>query len=312
MDARLPRSTARARGQASSWTLSSSMLVLLTLTAGPAAAQASVDWTPVARALGKSGSVVAGNVYKVGFPRSDLRVEVDGVPVAPALALGSWVGLMETTPGRAVAMGDLVLREPEVGDVIRRLQEGGVEVTALHNHLVRESPALRYLHIRAVGDPVAIAATIHAALAHTGTPFGPATASPPLANLDTAAIRRALGRPGVMNGGVFQVAVPRADTVTEDGMVIPPALGTAISLNFQATAPGRAAITGDFALLAREVSPVTRALTQNGIEVTAIHSHMLDERPRLVYVHFWANDDALKLARGLRAALDRVHSAPAR
>ena len=287
------------------------MLVALIVGASPVRGQAPVDWMSVARALGRSGSLVAGNVYKVGFPRSDLRVVVDGVPVAPALALGSWVGFLETTPGRAVAMGDLVLLEPEVSGVIQSLEAGGVEVTALHNHLVRESPALRYLHIRAAGDPAAIAATIKAALARTGTPLAPGPAAPPLASLDTAAIHRVLGRQGVTNGGVYQVAVPRADAVTEDGMVIPPSLGTATSLNFEPTGPGMAAVTGDLVLVASEVGPVTRALTQNGIEVTAIHSHMLDETPRLIYVHFWANDDALKLAKGLRAALDQVHSAPA-
>ena len=311
MGSRPSRPAAWKRAQASARTLVSSMLAGLTIAAGSAAAQAPVDWTSVARALGRSGSLVAGNVYKVGFPRSDLRVVVDGVPVAPALALGSWVGFLETTPGRAVAMGDLVLLEPEVSGVIQSLEAGGVEVTALHNHLVRESPALRYLHIRAAGDPAAIAATIKAALARTGTPLAPGPAAPPLASLDTAGIHRVLGRQGVTNGGVYQVAVPRADAVTEDGMVIPPSLGTSTSLNFEPTGPGMAAVTGDLVLVASEVGPVTRALTQNGIEVTAIHSHMLDETPRLIYVHFWANDDALKLAKGLRAALDQVHSAPA-
>jgi len=269
------------------------------------------QWTPVETALGRKGAMQPGGVIKFSFPRSDLSVNVAGISLKPALALGSWVAFKEMSNGQATAMGDLVLTEEEVGPVMQALQSGGVEQTALHNHILKESPRVMYMHILAHGDRSKIARTIHDALASSRTPLGspPAPSGPPAAiDLDTAAIARTLGVAGKVNGGVYQVSVPRTETIRENGMEVPPSMGVATAINFQPTGGSKAAITGDFVLRATEVNPVIRALRDNGIEVTALHSHMIDEDPRLFFMHFWANDDAAKLARGLRAALDRTAS----
>jgi Domain of Unknown Function (DUF1259) len=203
-------------------------------------------------------------------------------------------------------MGDLVLTDSEISPVMKRLIDDGIEITAIHNHLLRTSPSVFYMHVGGQGDPVKLAQTLHAALALSQTPFAtPAPAAAPAAiELDTAAVDTALGAKGTVNGGVYQVNIPRAESISEDGMAVPPAMGTAIAINFQPTGAGKAAITGDFVLLGKEVNPVLRALRNNGIEVTALHSHMIDDSPHLFFMHFWANDDVTKLTHGLRAALD--------
>lgn len=270
-----------------------------------------IDWTKVATALGKAGAIQPGEVYRVSLPRSDLHVTLGGVQLKPALALGSWVGFKQTGSDEVTAMGDLVLLENEVGSVTAKLQEGSIEQTAIHNHLLHEAPHVMYVHIRAQGDAIKIATAIHAALALSKTPLGTAASKADTIALDTAQVSQVLGQSGKVNGGVYQVSVPRAEAIREGAMEVPAAMGVATALNFQPTGGKKAAITGDFVLISSEVNPVLRTLQQNGIEVTALHSHMLDERPRLLFMHFWANADALKLARGLRAALDKMNVKPA-
>lgn len=287
--------------------LSISVAVIATaqIASGQAAPQPSGDWSAVEQALGRTGAMQPGNVIKFSFPRTDLQVTAVGVVLKPAFALGSWVAFKRS--GReTIAMGDLVLAETEVGPVMTRLQEGGVEQTALHNHVLGELPRIMYMHIAAHGNAAKIATSIHDALALTGTPLGvpPPSASAAAIELDTTAVARALGTAGKVNGGVYQVSVPRAGKVMEHGMEVPPSMGVATAINFQPTGGGKAAITGDFVITADQVNPVIRALTSHGIAVTALHSHMLHETPRLFFMHFWANDDAVILARGLRAALD--------
>ncbi len=214
---------------------------------------------------------------------------------------------------KVMTMGDLVLLDAEIKPVMTKLVENGVEVTAVHNHLLRANPATFYLHVGGTGDPVKIATAIRAALGESKTPLGtPAAAAPPPAvDLDTAQLDQIIGVKGQNNGGIYQFAVPRRDAVKQQGMTITPVgpLGAATAIGFQPTGGGKAAITGDFVMIAEEVNPVIKALRTNGIEVTALHSHMLDEQPRLFFMHFWANDDALKLAKGLRAALDKMANA---
>jgi hypothetical protein len=271
---------------------------------------AATDWKAVEQALGKAGSVQPGDVYKVSLPRSDLQVIVDGVSVKAPLALGSWVAFKKMG-NMTVVMGDLVLTEDEVTPVLTKLQEGGVEQTALHNHVLHESPRVMYMHISAMGDAVKIAKAIHDALALSKTPFAaPAAVTQPQdLGIDTRQIDQIVGQNGKINGGVYQFSVPRAEKIMDNDMEVPPSMGVAHAINFQPTGGGKAAITGDFVLIASEVNPVIRALRNNGIQVTAVHSHMLVESPRLFFMHFWANDDALKLARGIRAALDKTSSA---
>ncbi|MDB5539056.1 MAG: hypothetical protein JWQ89_783 [Devosia sp.] len=277
------------------------------LSVGPVLAEQ--DWKAVGQALGKEGSVMDGGVYRVGMPRSDLKVTLDGVELKPALALGSWVAFQPMADNDAMLMGDLVLTQDEVNPVMSVLLQDGLQVTALHNHLFRADPATLYMHVSGRGDPIKLASALHDALAQSKTPLGesPApAASQPQIDLDTAAIDAALGNPGKVNGGVYQESIPRADPVKENGMDVEPAMGTAIAINFQPTGGGKAATTGDFVLTAEEVNPVLKALRADGIEVTALHSHMLDEEPRLFFMHFWANDDLTTLLHGLSAALGEM------
>lgn len=270
-----------------------------------ATASAETDWSKVDRVIGKKGSDLPGGVHKYGLPRSDLHVSVDRVAIKPSLALGSWLAF-EPSGNGAMVMGDLVLTDTEISPVMKRLIEGGVEITAIHNHLLRTSVPVFYMHIAGHGDPVMLAEALHAGLALSKTPLSQESAPPshvPV-NLDTAAIEKTLGYKGNANGGVYQFSIPRAEAISEGGLAVPPSMGTATSLNFQPTGGGNAAITGDFVLLGSEVNPIIRALSQHGIEVTALHSHMIDDSPHLFFMHFWAHDDAQQLAHGLRAALD--------
>jgi hypothetical protein len=266
------------------------------------------DCKQVEAAMGRPGQMLPGDVIKFGMPRKDLHVVLDGVDIKAGLALGSWAAFKRDGSG-AMVMGDLVLTEDEVEPVMMKLQQGGIHESAVHNHLIGESPHVMYMHIVGHGDAVQMAKAIHDAVALTKTP-GP-DAAPAAAELgfDQKQVEQILGHTGKVNGGVLQIGVPRVEPITDSGMTVPPSMGVATALNFQPTGGGKAAITGDFVLLGAEVNPVIKALRQNGIAVTALHSHMLMEEPRLFFMHFWATDDAVKLAKGLRAALDNTNSA---
>jgi biotin operon repressor len=285
------------------------VITVLAAAAFCTAAQAQeVDWKKVDEVMGRSPAV-GGDVHRYGFPRSDLNVTLDGVTIKPALALGGWAAF-KPMHGEVMLMGDLVLLETEVNPVMAKLLENGVEVTAVHNHLLRANPETFYMHIGGHGDPVKMATAIHTALAESKTPLTPpaAAGTPPAIDLDTAQLDSIIGVKGTNNGGVYAFGVPRRDPITESGMQLAPAgpMGVANGINFQPTGGGKAAITGDFLVTGEEVNPLIRTLRQNGIEVTAIHSHMLTEQPRMIFIHFWANDDAIKLAKGIRAALDKT------
>jgi hypothetical protein len=279
------------------------------LTSTTAAFAQDIDWQKVDEAFGRKAAVVSGDVHRYGFPRTDLTVTLDGVPIKPALALGGWVAF-RAMGGEVMVMGDLVLLETEIKPVMTKMIENGLDITAVHNHLLRASPATFYMHVGGHGDPVKLATAIHTALTESMTPLAaPAPAAPPPAiDLDTAQLDQIIGVKGHANGGVYQFAVPRRDPVTEDGMALAPVgpLGVATAIGFQPTGGGNAAITGDFVMIASEVNPVIKAMRSGGIEVTALHSHMLVEQPRLFFMHFWANDDAVKLAKALRTALDEM------
>jgi hypothetical protein len=281
-------------------------------TVSSAASAQEIDWKNVDEAIGRNAAVVSGDVHRYAFPRTDLNVTLDGVTIRPALALGGWTAF-KPMHGGVMIMGDLVLLESEINPVMLKLIQNGAEITAVHNHLLRGSPATFYMHVGGHGDPVKLATAIRTALAESKTPLTPPSppATQPTIDLDTAQLDQIIGVKGQANGGVYQFAVPRRDPVSESGVQLSPVgpLGVATAIGFQPTGGGKAAITGDFVLAGEEVNPVIQALRSNGIEVTALHSHMLDEQPRLFFMHFWANDDALKLARGLRAALDKTASA---
>ena len=288
--------------------LSAGLFVGAILVSATAAGAQDIDWEKVDAALGRKGAVSA-DVHRYGFPRSDLTVTLDGVTIKPALALGGWVAF-KPMHGEVMVMGDLVLLETEVNPVMAKLIENGIEITAVHNHLLRANPAPFYMHVGGHGDAVKMATAIRTALAESKTPLEapPAAASAPAVDLDVKQLDEIVGAKGRQNGGVYQFSVPRREAISEDGMAITPPgpMGVATGINFQPTGGGKAAITGDFVLAGNEVNPVIKTLRENGIEVTALHSHMLTEEPRLLFMHFWANDDAVKLARGLRAALDKM------
>lgn len=275
-------------------------------------AAASAGWKAVDEAMGRSGQDQPDGARKYGMPRKDLNVSVNGVQVKPGFALGSWAAF--NNPGKnAMVMGDLVLTEDEVAPVMQKLQSGGIDITALHNHLLHETPRVMYMHIHGKGDAARLAKAIHDALAETKTP-GPDSggAASSTSNQDiginVTQIEQALGHKGKVNGGILQVGVPRAEHITDGGMPVPASMGVGTGINFQPTGGGKAAITGDFVLIASEVNPVIKALQSHGISITALHSHMLTEQPRLFFMHFWANDDAVKLAQGLGAALKHVNT----
>ena len=271
----------------------------------------SPDWKAVEQALGKSGQVQPGDVYRIGMPRTDLNVTVKGVPVKAGFALGSYAAFKQMGD-HAMVMGDLVLLDQEIPAVMSALFAGGLEVTAVHNHLNEMSPHTMYMHYSGHGDAVQMARALRQALSVSGTPLGastPPAGAPAAPTLDAKAIEQALGRSGRdIGGGVFQVTAPRAETITEMGQPLLPAMGVVTVMNFQPTSDGKAAITGDFVLIDKEVNVVAKALRQHGVDVTAIHNHALMDTPRLFYMHFWANDEPIALAQALKAALDLTNS----
>lgn len=264
-----------------------------------------IDSTALNNVFGKKGTVTS-NVYKIGYPRSDLKVKVGDFSVAPGLALGTWVGII-TMGDHTMMMGDLVLLDSEVPKAISKLMEENLEITAIHNHLINETPAIKYIHYHGEGNAVELAQKIRAVLQVTGTPLTPPPAQNQSQTLDWSKVTAILGTTGKQNGMLLQYTFPRNEKLTESGMNMPSAMGMATAINFQMDGK-QAAVTGDFVLLADEVNPVIKALTENGIMPTAIHTHMLHDEPRLFMMHFWAVDKPEKLAKGLKAALDKTNS----
>jgi len=289
-------------------------VTLIIAAAGPAPA-ADPDWKAVEQALGKSGQVQVGDVFRIGMPRTDLTVTVKGVPVKAPFALGSYAAFKQIG-NQVMVMGDLVLLDQEVPAVMSGLFAGGLEVTAVHNHLNEMAPHVMYMHYEGHGDAVQLAKALRQALSASGTPLGASGAVAAVSGgpvLDAKLIDQALGRQGRdIGGGVYQVTVPRAEAITGMGQPLLPAMGVVTVMNFQPTADGKAAITGDFVLIDKEVNAVAKTLRQHGIDVTALHNHGLMDTPRLFYMHFWANDDPARLAQGLKAALDQTNSVKAK
>jgi hypothetical protein len=272
------------------------------------AAQAA-NWSAADGILGLPGKDLPGEVHRYGWPRSDLRVTMETVSIEPALALGSWAAFKRTGKGdEAMTMGDLVLMEPELAPVLAELQTGGLEISAIHNHLTGESPHVVYVHFEGHGDAATLSKTLRTALGKTATPNpGPPAKPSPEQEAAFARVQDALGRKGNMAGTVLQIGVPRADPIREGEMEIPPSMGMSTALNFQALGGGaQVATTGDFVLVADEVNPVLRELAAHGIRATALHSHMLRESPRLFFMHFWGVGSPEAIGAGLKAALAKV------
>lgn len=290
--------------------VTAALLAVSAIVSNPAVA--ATNWSAVDQALGRAGVVPSGHVHRYGFPRTDLQVTLDGVALKPALALGSWAAFTDMG-NHAEVMGDLVLTQEEVNPVLSLLLANGLTITALHNHLLRSTPATMYMHIHGNGDAVKLATGIRLALGASATPMGlPVTATVPPPAISTVTLDAALKGKGKVNGGVVAYGFPRAERITEGGHPVPPTLGLATAINIQPTGSGNAVATGDFVLLGSEVDPVLRALRSGGIEVTALHNHLASEEPRLFFMHFWGNGPVQKLAAGLSSALDRMNLIRAR
>jgi len=268
-------------------------------------AQQTLDTAAIAKAIGRDGSAMPDGVYRVAFPRSDLHVTIGDVPLAPGLALGSYAAF-KAEPQGTLAVGDLVLLESEIEPVMRSLRASGIQISALHNHLRNEHPHVMYMHFMATGDAAALAGALHKALALSHTPLGAPKAADAAAPWFAAAIEQGLGRTGKSSNGVLSIGVSRQEDITMQDMSVPPAMGVATALNFQSVGSTRVATTGDFVLIGSEVAPVEQALNAHGIEVTALHSHMIGDSPPLYFMHFWAVDTPAALAAALKDALSHV------
>lgn len=281
-----------------------------------AAQTVSVDWAAVEGVFNRKADVT-GEVHRFGFARSDLTVKLGAVTLKPGFALGSY-GAFMPAGDTVMVMGDLVLTETEVMPVMNALQQHGLQMTALHNHLIGEQPKVLYMHYEGFDkDAVALARNLRATLATSATPLGPPSPPPAASDLgfDTAQLDRAFGRPGTVAGGLYKQSIARAEQVKlhqgNQEVLLTPAMGVGTAINVQPLGSGQAAITGDFALIGSEVDPVAKTLLAKGIEVTAAHTHVTADEPTIYYMHFFATGEAIKLAEGLRAALDQTHSAPA-
>jgi hypothetical protein len=286
--------------------------VILGFSVGIAGPPPEGGWEAVDQVFGQAGKAQPGNVHKFSWPRTDLKVSIAGVPIEPALALGSWGAFMKMDGPDAHAMGDLVLLGPEVAPVVRELENGGFEVMAIHNHLINETPRVMYVHFHGKGEPAALAQTLKTALGHSATPLARASGSTPVPPKPTPdqektfqTVQDLVGRKGNMAGRVLQLSIPRVEAITDSGVEVPPSMGMAIAVNFE-TVGAKVATTGDFVLIADEVNPVIRELKAHGIEATALHSHMLRETPRLFFLHFWGVDSPERIAAGIKAALAKV------
>jgi len=306
-----PRSSSALSGALLPRRVAGGALLLTLLLTGSVSAAPS--WPAVDAIFGREAKVLAPDVHRYGWPRGDIAATLNGVRLEPALALGQWAALVATGAGdQVLAMGDLVLLDSEVNPVITALQAGGIEVTAVHNHLLHESPHVTYVHFMAHGDALAIAKGLQAAIATTGAPAqAPAKAEPTAAELAAfKTVEAALGRAGTPAGHVLQIGVPRAESIVDHGLTVPPTMGMANAMNFQLVGD-KIATTGDLVLISAEVNPVIEQLRAHGVEVTALHSHMLDETPRLFFLHFWALDTPQKVGEALKSALARINTKPA-
>ena len=290
----------------------STVLLISTLSAQtPPPKPAGLDTAAIDKAIGKSGTAMPGDVYRVAFPRTDLNVTVGAVKVKAGFALGSWAAFKSLGVNGTAVHGDLVLTDTEINPVISALQQHNFEITALHNHLINESPSVMYLHFWGKGDAATLAAGLKDALSKSKTPIGPSPA--PVATggvgdggLPADQIQQAIGLKGTVTNGVLALSQPRPETIQMMGVTLPPSMGMATAINFQSAGGGKVVATGDFVMLADEVNKVARALRQHDIAVTALHNHMLHGSPELYFMHFWGEGDPTAVASGLKAALGEL------
>jgi hypothetical protein len=281
-------------------------IVVSSFTLPVVASAQGLDTTKIDQVLGRSGQKI-GDVYKFGFPRMDLHVSIHGLAIKPGLALGTWAAFVGTDDD-AMVMGDLVLIEDEVNPVIEKLRAASFEISAVHNHLIDETPHVMYVHYMGHGGASQLATSLRAALEASKTPLEKPAAATEEQTPPTwvKSVEDSVGRKGTLKGGVLSYAVPRSDSITVGGKTIPPAAGVAIAINLQAADAGNVATTGDFVLTAEEVNPVITELQAHHILVTGLHSHMLTEQPRLFFMHFWRVGSPESVGSGIAAVLKHV------
>lgn len=267
------------------------------------------DWRPVTDVLGGQGGLGAdGLVYRVTFPRYDLNLSSYGVS---GLVEASYAAFARYPDGSTMLMGDVVATEAELQHVTDVLQAHDLRQSAIHKHLLAHRPTLWWTHVHAVApDPVVLAGAMRAALDATATPVPHAPDTAPPAGLDTAAVDVVLGAKGT-NADGYRFAFARAETIGDDGRVVPPAMGVTTQITFRSAGGGRVAVSGDFVMTADEVQQVIKTLRHGGIDVVELHNHSLSDQPRLFYLHFWAVGDAVALARTLQNAKAATNLAPA-
>jgi len=292
------------------FSLASIALAIATSFAPLRAAQP-LDTAAISAALGRTGNMMPGDVYRVGLPRTDLHVTIDGLVLKPGFALGGYA-VYKAEPQGTLVLGDMVLLPSEVSAVQQSLESSGFAITALHNHLLNEVPHVVYMHYLRVGDAGPMSADLRKALAFTKIPAAApapsaAAAAPATKFAGEDVIEQVLGRKGTVTGGVLSIGAPRAETVTLNGMTIPPSMGVATAMNFQPADAGGVATTGDFVLIASEVGPVEKALKAHGFLATALHQHMLGDVPTLYYMHFYAVGTPDAIASGLKDGLSHVN-----
>lgn len=282
-------------------------LILFSILFVPIAISAqSLDTTKIDQALGRQGQRI-GDVYKVGFPRTDLHVSVHGLALKPGFALGSWAAFTGSDSD-ATVMGDFVLLEDELNPVMEKLRSAGIDIMAIHNHLIDETPHVMYMHFMGHGPAAQLAASLRTALAASKTPLEkpPAPSEEPAAPAWVKSVEDAVGRKGSLKGGVLSFGIPRSSEITLNGTVVPPGAAVAETINFQAADAGNVAAGGDFVLIADEVNPVISVLEEHHISIVALHSHMLAEQPRLLFMHFWGVGSPESVGAGIAAALTHI------
>ena len=284
-----------------------SFLVLALLWVSPTSAQdMPADYAGVLKTLGKTGDY-KGNVLKINIPRNDITAAVQGVLVPTPFGFGGWLAMTKGDQGMDVMMGDLVLIEPEVNPVITAVLNAGLDVTAIHNHFMFDTPRVFYVHVHGAGNAAELAKKIRPAIDLIARdPFSGAmaTGTELPKGLDGAALTKIVGHPGEQNGNVYKITIGRPDIdLREHGARIEARMG----LNTWAAFTGSdsvAVVAGDVAMLASEVTPVLKALRSAGLQVVALHHHMTTGTPAVFFVHYWGRGDAATLARGVRGALD--------
>lgn len=275
------------------------------------------DYQRVLTTLGKQGDFKA-NVLKVNIPRNDLKVKVAGIDTPTPFGFGGWVAMTKGDGGHEVLMGDLVLTQDEVNPVMSALLKEGLDVTALHNHFFWEEPRVFYMHVHGMGTAEALAQKLKPAIALIGASGAAAPASntgtaaptPAPSGLNTAALAKTIGTDGEQTGAVYKITIGRDDLkVREMGAPINARMGLNTWAAFVGT-DTKAAVAGDVAMLASEVTPVLKSLREHGLDVVAIHHHMTDTQPTIFFLHYWGTGPANTLAAGVRAAVDQLGRAP--